>query len=95
MELPPPVREYQQNIAVLALWSSRIKPDPNVFLNETIEELKHLIENGTSIFINKEEYQIVVRTQCFVSDLPAKALFCRTINFNGYSACSECCSTGE
>jgi hypothetical protein len=94
VELPPPVRDYQKNIIVLALWSSKVKPDPNVFLHETIEELKYLIENGTSIFINDQEFRITLRTQCFISDLPAKSLFCRTINFNGYSACTECCSTG-
>jgi hypothetical protein len=94
VELPPPIRDYQENIVVLALWASRSKPDPNVFLHETIDELKELIANGTSIFIHDKEYHIVFRTQCFVSDLPAKALFCRTINFNGYFACTECCSAG-
>ena len=94
VELPPPVREYQKNIIVLAVWSSTIKPDPNVFLHQTIEELKYLIDHGTSIFIDDKEFRITLRTQCFISDLPAKSLFCRTINFNGYSACTECCSTG-
>ncbi|CAF3566226.1 unnamed protein product [Rotaria socialis] len=95
VELTPPAREYQKNIVLLSLWTSKMKPDPNIFLQETIEELKSLINAGTSIFINGQEYEITLRTQYFVSDLPAKALFCKTINFNGYSACSECCSTGE
>ncbi|CAF0999379.1 unnamed protein product [Rotaria magnacalcarata] len=95
VELPPPAREYQKNIVLLSLWTSKVKPDPNIFLQETIEELKLLIDTGTSIFINGQEYEISFRTQYFVSDLPAKALFCKTINFNGYSACTECCSTGE
>ncbi|CAF2043958.1 unnamed protein product, partial [Rotaria magnacalcarata] len=93
VELPPPAREYQKNIVLLSLWTSKVKPDPNIFLQETIEELKLLIDTGTSIFINGQEYEISFRTQYFVSDLPAKALFCKTINFNGYSACTECCST--
>lgn len=95
VELPPPIRDYQENIVVMALWASRSKPEPNVFLHETIDELKELIANGTSIFIHDKEYHVVFRTQCFVSDLPAKALFCRTINFNGYFACTECYSTGK
>jgi hypothetical protein len=94
VELPPPVRDYQKNIVLMSLWISRKKPDANVFLDETIEELKQLINGGTSMFINGLEYQISFQTQYFVSDLPAKALFCKTINFNGYSACTECCSTG-
>jgi Transposase family tnp2 len=95
VELPPPVREYQENIVVMALWSSRIKPDPDIFLRETIDELKNLNINGITLFINDREFNINFGTQCFVSDLPAKALFCRTVNFNGYSACPECLSKGS
>ena len=75
VELPPPARDYQKNIVLLSLWLSRKKPDANVFLEETIEELKQLVNSGTSMFINGFEYQITLRTQYFVSDLPAKALF--------------------
>ena len=94
VEIPPPARDYQKNIILLSLWTSKVKPNPNIFLHETIEELKLLINSGTSIFMNGKEYQINLRTQYFVSDLPAKALFCNTISFNGYSACTECCSKG-
>ncbi|CAF1502758.1 unnamed protein product, partial [Adineta ricciae] len=95
VELPPPVRDYQKNIILMSLWTSKKKPDANVFLEKTIAELKHLINRGTSIFINGYQYQITLQTQYFVSDLPAKALFSKTINFNGYSASTECCSKGE
>ncbi|CAF4416802.1 unnamed protein product [Didymodactylos carnosus] len=36
MELPPPIREYQRNILVYALWASKTKPCASVFLDETI-----------------------------------------------------------
>ena len=36
VEIPPPVREYQKNIILLALWSSKSKPDVNVFLKHTV-----------------------------------------------------------
>jgi hypothetical protein len=36
VEIPPPVREYQKNIILLALWSSKSKPDVNVFLKQTV-----------------------------------------------------------
>ena len=94
VELPPPMREYHKNIALLSVWTSKVKPDPNIFLQETIAELKSLINAGTSVFINGQEYEIIERTQYFVSDLSAKAIFCKTINFNGYAACTECFSTG-
>lgn len=94
-ELPPPVRELQSNIIVLALWLSKKKPNVNVFLEETVNDVNLLIQNGTTIFIGNEEYKIQLRTQFFISDLPAKALFCYTTYFNGYSACTYCCSKGK
>ncbi|CAF1410547.1 unnamed protein product [Adineta ricciae] len=93
-ELPPPVREFQKNIIILAIWTSRKKPNVNIFLEQTIDDLICLKKNGTSIFIANSEYQIQLATQFFVSDLPAKALFCCTTNFNGYSACTYCASRG-
>jgi hypothetical protein len=36
VEIPPPVREYKKNIILLALWSSKSKPDVNVFLKHTV-----------------------------------------------------------
>ncbi|CAF3357693.1 unnamed protein product [Rotaria socialis] len=93
-ELPPPIREFQSNIIILALWASTIKPNVNLFLDQTIDDLLFLIKNGTSILINDQEYHIEVGTQLFLSDLPAKSLFCCTASFNGYSACSFCYSRG-
>ncbi|CAF4020967.1 unnamed protein product [Rotaria magnacalcarata] len=93
-EIPPPLREFQSNIIILALWLSKKKPDVNIFLTETVNDLSLLIHDGTSIFIGAKEYKIQLRTQFFISDLPAKALFCCTTYFNGYSACTFCCSRG-
>ncbi len=36
VEIPPPVREYQRNIILLGLWSSKSKHDVNVFLKHTV-----------------------------------------------------------
>jgi len=46
--------------------------------------------DGTSIFIDDLEYRFVIRTQFFISDLPARSLFLRTTSFNGYYACHYC-----
>ncbi|CAF3656548.1 unnamed protein product [Rotaria sp. Silwood1] len=94
VELPPPIREHQTNIMLLALWSAKVKPNVNVFLERTISDIKQLMTHGTSFYINNIEYNIVVRTQFFVSDLPAKALFLRTTNYNGYFACNYCLTKG-
>lgn len=36
IEIPPPLREYQNNIILLALWSSKAKPEVNTFLKKTM-----------------------------------------------------------
>ncbi|CAF1395132.1 unnamed protein product, partial [Rotaria sordida] len=94
VELPPPVREYQSNILTLGLWVSAIKPNVNLFLEGIIEQLSDLSNHGTSIFVHEHEFTINVKTQYFVSDLPAKSLFMKTINFNGYFACTNCITEG-
>ncbi|CAF3939417.1 unnamed protein product, partial [Rotaria sp. Silwood1] len=94
VELPPPVREYQSNILTLGLWVSTIKPNVNLFLEGIIEQLLDLSNHGTSIFVHEHEFRINVKTQYFVSDLPAKSLFMKTINYNGYFACTNCITEG-
>ncbi|CAF1333570.1 unnamed protein product [Rotaria sp. Silwood1] len=95
VELPPPIREFQTNILTLGFWISCVKPDVNVFLQDIIEQLIDLNQNGTSIFVNENEFKVFVKTQFFISDLPAKSLFTKTINFNGYYACTNCTTEGN
>lgn len=93
-ELPPPVREFQSNILTLSLWVSSRKPDVNIFLQDTIQQLEYLSTHGTRVFVNDQEFEIFVKPLFFVSDLPAKSLFMKTINFNGYFACTVCMTKG-
>lgn len=95
VELPPPVREYKANILTLGLWVSNMKPNVDIFLKEIIEQLLDLSKNGTTIFVDENEIKLNVKTQYFVSDLPAKSLFMKTINFNGYFACTNCITEGN
>lgn len=95
VELPPPIREHHRNIIVLAIWASRRKPNPNIFLHETINDLRRLVKTGITIFFSGVECTINVSTQYFISDLPAKALFLRTISYNGYAACTTCLMRGK
>ncbi|CAF4838892.1 unnamed protein product [Rotaria socialis] len=84
VELPPPVRDYQANIILLSLWSSKRKPDVNVFLEKSINDIERLINHGTAFYINNMEYRFLIRIQFFVSDLPARALMFKTTHFNGH-----------
>ena len=93
VEIPPPIREYQKNIVLLALWSSKSKSDVNVFLKHTVyvfsffefsfiiriivvidhiitrecflvfcrNEIKILMDDGTSISVNNMEFKFVIR----------------------------------
>ncbi|CAF4281117.1 unnamed protein product, partial [Rotaria magnacalcarata] len=58
MELPPPIREHYSNILILGLWVSCKKPDVDVFFLDIIKQITDLAENGTSIFVDGNEYQI-------------------------------------
>jgi hypothetical protein len=57
-------------------------------------EMKFLMFDGASIFVDDMEFRFVVRTQFFISDLPARSLFLRTTSFNGYYACHYCLTKG-
>lgn len=94
-ELPPPVREYESNILKLAFWVSCIKPEVDLFMKDIIDEINDLSTDGTTLVINEREYNIHIQTLFFVSDLPAKSLFMKTVNFNGYFACTNCLSKGR
>jgi hypothetical protein len=93
VELPPQVREKQINIVVLSLWTSSVKADVNLFMKDCIEQLLDLSSPFT-LTINDFHFSVIVKHQLFLSDLPAKALFWKTINYNGYNACSYCMSEG-
>ena len=76
------------------MWTSCIKPDVDLFMKDTIQQLLDLAEPNLLV-VNNLEFRIKVSTQLFLSDLPAKALFWKTINYNGYSACTSCTTEGN
>ncbi|CAM4979097.1 unnamed protein product [Rotaria socialis] len=56
----------------------------NINLMKQNDDIEYLITNGTTFYINNVEYNFVVRTQFFLADLPAKALFLKTTSFNEF-----------
>ena len=95
VEIPPLVRYYQQNILILALWSSKKKSDVDTFLGGPLAQLQTLINCGTTICINKQIYHFRIRIQGFIADLPAKSLFLKTIGYNGKHPCTWCLIPGK
>lgn len=52
VEIPPPVREYLNNLMLLGLWHSPISPPINLLLTRIVHQLKLLIATGIDIMIN-------------------------------------------
>lgn len=75
---------------MFALWSSCKKPHVDVFLNESLSQLRSLIGSSTTVFVGNQQFRIALRTQCLIADMSAKSLFLKFIHFNGQNACCRC-----
>ncbi|CAF4925855.1 unnamed protein product [Rotaria sp. Silwood1] len=66
VELPPPIREHQTNIMLLALWSAKVKPNVNVFLERTISDIEQLMTrgfwSGSSVIYPYDKNNLELRT---------------------------------
>lgn len=52
VEIPPPIREYLNNILLLGLWHGPVAPPSALLLNKIVDNLKLLITTGINIYIN-------------------------------------------
>lgn len=66
------------------------KPSNLDFLNEGIQELQNLIENGFTF--NEKHYQITLK--CVICDAPAKSFVKNIILYSGYFGCDRCTQKG-
>ncbi|CAF3917071.1 unnamed protein product, partial [Rotaria sp. Silwood1] len=92
VELPHQVREFQSNILVLAMWASCQKPNVDLLMQNCISQLLEYETNDLQMVVNGRQICINLQRQMFIADLPAKCLFMKSINYNGYSACTVCMS---
>ncbi|XP_012542681.1 uncharacterized protein LOC105840324 [Monomorium pharaonis] len=77
---------------IIGLYCGESKPPtPNEFLTSFVNELLIFLNNG--IIING--YKINIRVRCFICDTPARCFIKGTVNFNSYSSCLKCTTTGE
>lgn len=54
----------------VAIWCGNTKPtDLNEYLKRFVDEMNHLLENGTLI----NNHRITIRIRCFICDTPARA----------------------
>ncbi|CAF2795137.1 unnamed protein product [Rotaria sp. Silwood2] len=95
VEIPPPVREFQDNIMLFALWHSPNAPNANVFITDVINQIVQLQKNGLSIDLAAKGIRIFeIDVQLLVGDLPARAKLTRLNGHSGYFACSNCLYEG-
>lgn len=88
----PPYQRYQlPNILSVGFYYNNEKPDMLKFFRPLAIELKSLESNG---FIFKNQVFRVAVTHA-VFDLPAKAMFLKMKQFNGYDACGFCFQAGR
>ncbi|CAF2048278.1 unnamed protein product [Rotaria magnacalcarata] len=94
-DIPPPAREYLNNILLHGLWHSPVTPPCHILLNKIVENIKCLIDTGINIIVNNEILHFSIKIQLFAGDLPARAKVNRMINHNGYYTCSMCLFEGR
>lgn len=89
-EIPPPLRDHKKATMVFAAWLSNRHPDIHLLWKNVVSQLQQFFNDETTVTINKCKRQFVVRIQLITFDLPALALNCNIIQFNGYNACPFC-----
>ena len=91
LEIPPPVRDHIGAVMVLGAWLGGIHPNRELFWNNVVEQIQDLYKNGMVIHSNDNtRIKFNIRVQLITFDLPALALCCNIIQFNGYDACPYC-----
>lgn len=89
--LPPHLRYFNKNIITVAFYYNEEKPDMIKLFEPFANELEKLELNG---FVFKQQVFRAAVTSA-VLDLPAKAAFQQTMQYNGYFSCGYCLHSGE
>lgn len=77
---------------IIALYLGKQDPrNPEEFLNDFINEVENLQENG--YISNGETYQFEIRN--YILDAPARSLVKCTISHSGYASCEKCTVIGQ
>ena len=90
VELNQSSREKFDNIIIFGIWLNSNKP-PQTFFEKAIEQLINLQSKTFKIL----DYDIKIRCQAALFDLPAKAMILRVKQFNGQFGCISCFHPGQ
>ncbi|CAF1941891.1 unnamed protein product [Rotaria magnacalcarata] len=94
-EIPVPVRDMKSVVMLFGAWLAAKKSPRNPLLIPIITQLEALMQS--SIMLKQKDGSRLsynVRTQQAIFDLPARALFLNTVQYNGYYGCGDCCIEG-
>ncbi|XP_012555203.2 uncharacterized protein LOC101239790 [Hydra vulgaris] len=77
---------------VVGIYSGKEKPPSAAeFLEEFVEETKHLVDNG--FLFNNKRYSVKIHS--FICDAPARAFVKGIKGHSGYNSCEKCTTNGE
>lgn len=88
-------RMMPENMLLAGLWFDTIKPSMELFLKPVLEEFKQL---SRGVHFSTPAKGIVLCKGFLLSctaDLPARALLCNSVQFNGAFSCIKCLQKGE
>lgn len=80
-----------KTVFAVALTLGSSKPDSLSFLNEMIQDLNRILQNGITL----QERLISVNLKCVICDAPAKAMVKGIKLYSGYCGCDRCNQKGE
>ncbi|CAF3426754.1 unnamed protein product, partial [Rotaria sp. Silwood2] len=82
--------DHKQAIMIFGAWLSTRHPDRNLLWTSIVKQIQQLFGDEITVTINRCQVKFIVRTQLITFDLPALALNCNIIQYNGYNACPFC-----
>lgn len=94
-ELEISKRMMPENMLLAGLWFDSIKPSIEVFLNPILEEFKQLSKGVQFFSPTKGMFLCKGFLLACTADLPARALLCNSVLFNGAFSCIKCLQKGE
>ena len=95
LNLPPAIRVCAENIVLCGLYVGPTKPDVKILLEPIMKRLSTLSSVGVSITTPSGLSSMPAKLVLGIFDLPAKATFLCSKQFNGEYGCSICLYPGK
>ncbi|KAK3909659.1 Halomucin [Frankliniella fusca] len=89
-------RVKKENILLAGIWFGKKKPKPNTYLEPLYRRMEEFSREG--YLLNRPDgppVRVKGMVLCGTCDMPAKSLFLRFKQFNGFYGCPKCLHKGE